>query len=121
MDAEAKGSGDYGDHSGPTRTPLPPSRLLLFGVTSPLLVVPNIAAVKPWQRRGLKFRQKGIRESGLKHLWSSFLLILYLPFRSPLDYFLVLFFISVGHNRALRKEIRTFVYYSLLKLPHRIM
>ena len=53
-----------------------------------------------------------------KHPQSSFLLPLYLPSGSSLDYFAVLFFISVGHSRALRKEIKTFVYLSLLKLLH---
>ena len=97
---------------------MPSSRLILC---RPLLLLPPIPPrIRVFSKESTLRMRWPKYWSGhcAKHPQSSFLLPLYLPSGSSLDYFAVLFFISVGHSRALRKEIKTFVYLSLLKLLH---
>ena len=84
---------------------MPSSRLILC---RPLLLLPPIPPrIRVFSKESTLRMRWPKYWSGhcAKHPQSSFLLPLYLPSGSSLDYFAVLFFISVGHSRALRKEI----------------
>lgn len=125
MEAKAGDLRDCGDHSASSTC------LFLFRVRSFPLVVPHCSHCMCEDLAVKKIRILAGGHSGqcdehpksfflltffLGHLWMSLLSFLHLsqsvsqsvPF-------------SLGHSRALKKEIKTFIYCSLLKLPHRIM